>query len=141
MAKKPVQFELNGEAKAAFADDGQNLLEFLRREVGDLTPKFGCGQGTCGACTVLIDGEPHLSCLMLAEVAEGQRIETTAGLSTGGNSASSAGSVHGALRGTVRLLHAGHADGRESAARSQSAANARRDRRGDLGQPVPVHGL
>ena len=85
MAKKPVQFVLNGEAKAAFADDGQNLLEFLRREVGDLTPKFGCGQGTCGACTVLVDGEPHLSCLMLAEVAEGQRIETTAGLGVGAN--------------------------------------------------------
>lgn len=83
MAKKPVQFILNGEEKAAFADDGQNLLEFLRREAGDLTPKFGCGQGTCGACTILIDGEPYLSCLMLAEAAQGLRIETTGGLSAG----------------------------------------------------------
>lgn len=83
MAKKPVQFVLNGEPKAAFAEDAQNLLEFLRRDVGDMTPKFGCGQGTCGACTVLIDGEPHLSCLMLAEVAEGRRVETTAGLGAG----------------------------------------------------------
>ncbi|MEM9029508.1 MAG: (2Fe-2S)-binding protein [Pseudomonadota bacterium] len=83
MAKKPVQFVLNGEARAAFADDGQNLLDFLRREVGDLTPKYGCGQGTCGACTVLIDGAPHLSCLMLAETANEQRIETTGGLGAG----------------------------------------------------------
>lgn len=83
MAKKPVQFTLNGEGKAAFAEDGQNLLEFLRREVGDLTPKFGCGQGTCGACTVLVDGAPHLACLMLAEAAEGLNIETTGGLGAG----------------------------------------------------------
>ncbi|MGI9422617.1 MAG: (2Fe-2S)-binding protein [Hyphomicrobiaceae bacterium] len=83
MAKRPIQFVLNGEAKAAFADEAQNLLEFLRRDVGDLTPKYGCGQGTCGACTVLIEGEPHLSCLTLAEAAEGRRIETTAGLGAG----------------------------------------------------------
>ncbi len=84
MAKKPVQFTLNGEARAAFTEDGQNLLDFLRREVGDLTPKFGCGQGTCGACTVLIDGAPHLSCLMLAEAADGLNVETTGGLGGGG---------------------------------------------------------
>jgi carbon-monoxide dehydrogenase small subunit len=80
MALKPVTFTLNGEAKAAFTEDGQNLLDFLRRGVGDLSPKLGCGQGACGACTVLVDGEPHLSCLMLAEAVQGRRIETTAGL-------------------------------------------------------------
>ena len=56
MAKKPVTFTLNGSPRAAFADDGQNLLDFLRRGVGDLSPKYGCGQGTCGACTVTVDG-------------------------------------------------------------------------------------
>jgi carbon-monoxide dehydrogenase small subunit len=80
MALKPVTFTLNGAAKAAFTEDGQNLLDFLRRGVGDLSPKYGCGQGTCGACTVLVDGEPHLSCLMLAETVQGRRVETTAGL-------------------------------------------------------------
>ena len=82
MALKPVTFTLNGEAKAAFTDDGQNLLDLLRRGVGDLSPKYGCGQGTCGACTVLLDGEPHLSCLVLGEAAQGKRIETAAGLAT-----------------------------------------------------------
>jgi carbon-monoxide dehydrogenase small subunit len=82
MALKPLTFTLNGEAKAAFTEDGQNLLDFLRRGVGDLSPKYGCGQGTCGACTVLVDGEPHLSCLMLAETVQGRRVETTAGLGT-----------------------------------------------------------
>jgi aerobic carbon-monoxide dehydrogenase small subunit len=83
MAKKPVQFTHNGDGKAAFADDGQNLLDFLRRTVGDLTPKYGCGQGTCGCCTVMIDGEPRLSCLTLAETVDGKRVETTAGLAQG----------------------------------------------------------
>jgi carbon-monoxide dehydrogenase small subunit len=80
MALKPVTFTLNGEAKAAFTEDGQNLLDFLRRGVGDLSPKYGCGQGTCGACTVLVDGEPHLGCLMLAEAVQGRVVETAAGL-------------------------------------------------------------
>lgn len=80
MVKKPLQFHLNGSEKALFVEDGQNLLDVLRRGVGDLTPKYGCGQGTCGTCTVLIDGEPHLSCLTLAETVEGKRISTTAGL-------------------------------------------------------------
>lgn len=80
MARKPVTFTLNGSDRAAFAEDGQNLLEFLRRGVGDLSPKYGCAQGGCGACTVLIDGEPQLSCLVLAETVEGRRVETAAGL-------------------------------------------------------------
>ncbi len=80
MAKKPVQFRLNGREEAVFVGEGQNLLDALRQEVGDTSPKFGCGQGTCGTCTVLIDGEPHLSCLTLAEAVEGRQIETVAGL-------------------------------------------------------------
>jgi len=80
MALKPVTFTLNGEAKAAFTEDGQNLLDFLRRGVGDLSAKYGCGQGTCGACTVLLDGEPQLACLTLAELVQGRRVETVAGL-------------------------------------------------------------
>lgn len=83
MAKKPVEFTLNGEAKAVFADEGQNLLDVLRRGVGDLSPKYGCGQGTCGACTVLVDGESRLSCLTLAETVNGRVIETTGGLAGG----------------------------------------------------------
>ncbi|MEO1066488.1 MAG: (2Fe-2S)-binding protein [Pseudomonadota bacterium] len=83
MAKTPIQFTLNGSSTAVFVDGGANLLDTLRRGVGDLTPKYGCGQGTCGTCTVLIDGEPHLSCLTLAETVQGRSIETTAGLADG----------------------------------------------------------
>ncbi|MET1414316.1 (2Fe-2S)-binding protein [Roseibium sp. HPY-6] len=83
MTKRPVQFQLNGSPVAVFTDEGQNLLDLLRRGVGDLSPKYGCGQGTCGSCTVLIDGEPRLSCLTLAETVEGQSVETTNGLANG----------------------------------------------------------
>lgn len=83
MSRKPIQFTLNGSDRATFVAGGQNLLDVLRRGIGDLTPKFGCGQGTCGTCTVLIDGEPHLSCLTLAETVEGRDVTTAAGLAAG----------------------------------------------------------
>ena len=83
MTLKPVTLTLNGSARAGFAHPGQNLLDFLRRGLGDLSPKYGCGQGTCGACTVTIDGVPHLACLVLAEAAEGRAVGTAAGLARG----------------------------------------------------------
>ena len=83
MARKPLEFRHNGEDKAVFVTDGQNLFDVLRRGIGDLTPKYGCGQGTCGACTVLIDGLPHLSCITLAEGVAGRAVDTVAGLANG----------------------------------------------------------
>lgn len=80
MAKKPISFSHNGAETAVFADPGANLLDVLRRGVGDMTPKYGCGQGTCGTCTVLVDGQPQLSCLTLAESIEGKSVETVASL-------------------------------------------------------------
>lgn len=83
MPKIPVTLTHNGSERAAFADPGQNLLEFLRRGLGDLSPKYGCGQGTCGACTVTIDGETQLSCLVLAETVTGHHVRTASGLAEG----------------------------------------------------------
>ena len=83
MAKTPVQFGHNGSDVAVFVDGGANLLTALREGVGDTAPKYGCGQGTCGVCTVLIDGEPYLSCLTLAETCHGRSVETASGLKNG----------------------------------------------------------
>ena len=83
MARKPISFTLNGNEVSIFVGESANLMEELRRNVGDLTPKHGCGQGTCGACTVMVDGEPQLSCITLAQSVEGRSIETVAGLSQG----------------------------------------------------------
>jgi carbon-monoxide dehydrogenase small subunit len=84
MAKIPVQFTLNGEEKAEFVESGTTLLKALRDKIGDTSPKGGCHQGTCGACSVIIDGELKLSCLTLAETCNGALITTTAGLAEGG---------------------------------------------------------
>jgi aerobic carbon-monoxide dehydrogenase small subunit len=83
MSKTPVQFRHNGSDVAVFVDGGANLLSAIRDGVGDTSPKFGCGQGTCGACMVLLDGEPRLSCLTLAETANGRSVETADGLKSG----------------------------------------------------------
>jgi aerobic carbon-monoxide dehydrogenase small subunit len=83
MAKIPVQFIHNGTPAAVFVNDGGNLLSALREGVGDTGPKFGCGQGTCGTCTVLVDGEPVLACLTLAETIAGRKVETSTGLRNG----------------------------------------------------------
>jgi carbon-monoxide dehydrogenase small subunit len=84
MAKVPVQFTLNGEEKAEFVESGATLLRALREKIGDMSVKGGCQQGTCGSCSVLIDGEIRLSCLTLAETCGGTMIETTAGLAHAG---------------------------------------------------------
>jgi len=83
MAKKPITFVLNGSETSAFVESGGNLLDELRRNMGDLSAKYGCGQGTCGACTVLVDGEPQLSCLVMAERMQGRSIETNSALAQG----------------------------------------------------------
>jgi carbon-monoxide dehydrogenase small subunit len=83
MAKTALQFRHNDHDVAVFVEGGDSLLVALRDGVGDHSPKFGCGQGGCGACTVLIDGEAHLSCVTLAEMAEGRSVETADGLKTG----------------------------------------------------------
>ena len=117
--KTPIQFRLNGEDVAAFVDGGANLLDVLRESVGDLSVKGGCWQGTCGTCTVLIDGAPRLSCLTLAESCAGKSVETVAGLRRGPDLHPLQTCLHGAICRPMRLLHAGHADGGEGAARPQ----------------------
>ena len=141
MAKTALQFRHNGRDVAVFVDGGANLLTALRDGVGDMSPKFGCGQGTCGACTVLIDGEAHLSCLTLAETVGGPLGRDARRPQGRAEPASAAARLHGAFRRAVRLLHAGHADGGQSAARPQSRADARGGGRRDLRQHLPLHRL
>jgi aerobic-type carbon monoxide dehydrogenase small subunit (CoxS/CutS family) len=75
---------LNGEpAEVSFAPY-KTLLEVLREDLGLTGTKHGCELGECGACAVLVDGEPQLSCLVLALECEGKAIETIEGMGSGG---------------------------------------------------------
>lgn len=81
--KKVWSANVNGHAVQALAPSNAILLDVLRDEVGMLGVKRGCDLGTCGCCTVLVNGEPRLSCLCLAGQVEGDEITTVEGLAEG----------------------------------------------------------
>jgi aerobic-type carbon monoxide dehydrogenase small subunit (CoxS/CutS family) len=74
---------VNGEAVETSFAPYKTLLEVLREDLGLTGTKHGCELGECGACAVLIDGEPQLSCLVLALECEGRAIETVEGMARG----------------------------------------------------------
>jgi len=80
---RAVSFTLNGTPTTVTADERRLLLWVLRDDLGLTGTKNGCGAGECGACTVLLDGEPVNSCLVLAHEAEGRKVLTIEGLSRG----------------------------------------------------------
>lgn len=81
MAKQRVVTTIiNGEEKAFLCQPRQTLLEVLRDHLDLTGTKEGCSNGNCGACTVLMDGEPVTSCLVLAVECEGAQIETIEGV-------------------------------------------------------------
>ena len=79
----PLHLSVNGEAAEASVAPYKTLLEVLREDLGLTGTKHGCELGECGACTVLLDGEPQLSCLVLALECEGRALQTIEGLARG----------------------------------------------------------
>ncbi len=82
-AKVHLSFEVNAEFVEVLADGCKTLLEVLREDVRLTGTKHGCELGECGACAVLVDGEPVLSCLVLAVECDGRRVTTVEGLQAG----------------------------------------------------------
>ena len=78
-----VKMEVNGEAVEATFAPYKTLLEVLREELNLTGTKHGCELGECGACTVLVDGEPVLSCLTLALECQGRAVQTIEGVARG----------------------------------------------------------
>jgi carbon-monoxide dehydrogenase small subunit len=78
-----VEMTVNDEKVDVLCDPRQSLLEVLRDELELTGTKEGCLTGDCGACTVLVEGRPVCSCLVLGVEAQGARIETVEGLSDG----------------------------------------------------------
>jgi isoquinoline 1-oxidoreductase alpha subunit len=80
-----MRLHVNGrQHEIAATWESERLLWVLREALGLVGCKYGCGQGQCGACTVLVDGEPQRACLLQAASVEGRRITTVEGLAVAG---------------------------------------------------------
>ena len=84
MASKIVSFTLNGRETEVIAKPLMTLQRLLREQLGLTATKAGCKQGGCGSCTVLVNGEPMMSCLLPVEDVEGQEVTTLEGLTKNG---------------------------------------------------------
>ncbi len=110
-----VDLSINGKTCSADVEPRKTLLDCLRDDF-DLTGSHtGCEHGVCGACTVLLDGEPVRSCLMFAVQADGYEITTIEGIAPApGELQRHPGRVLRDARPTMRLLHAGHGADRDT---------------------------
>jgi aerobic-type carbon monoxide dehydrogenase small subunit (CoxS/CutS family) len=77
------ELHVNGSKRAINADAERNLLSILRDDLDLTGSKYGCGEGRCGACTVLIDGQPTRSCITHLAATEGRQVKTIEGLAEG----------------------------------------------------------
>src|SRR2546428_14089151 len=82
--KATISFELNGEPATLTFAPHKTLPEVLREDAGLTGTKHGCELGECGTCTVLVDGVPVLSCLVLGLACAGRRVKTVEGMAEGG---------------------------------------------------------
>ena len=81
--KQVLTLDINGRDQDTVIDGSETLLEVVREKLRLTGCKRGCDQGVCGACTVLIDGQPMRGCLLLAAACEGRRITTVEGVANG----------------------------------------------------------
>jgi aerobic carbon-monoxide dehydrogenase small subunit len=78
-----IDFRLNGKATDIEVPPDRRVVDLLREDLGLAGTKESCGSGDCGACTILVDGESRLACLMLAAQLEGRDVITIEGLASG----------------------------------------------------------
>jgi aerobic-type carbon monoxide dehydrogenase small subunit (CoxS/CutS family) len=81
--KADLEFTVNSKSRRVSTETGRTLLEVLREDLQLTGTKFGCGEGQCRACTVLVDGKAVRSCQTAIEEVKGARIETIEGLAHG----------------------------------------------------------
>lgn len=83
MEREPIRLRINGETREATVEPNKLLLDVLRQDLGLTGSKRGCDDSSCGACTVLVNGEPQMSCLMLAVSYQDEDITTIEGVARG----------------------------------------------------------
>ena len=84
MEQITIHFNLNGKDVTVSADPNKRLVDFLREDMGMTSVKEGCGEGECGACTIIYNGKAVTSCLMLAGQVDGAAVVTLEGVSENG---------------------------------------------------------
>ena len=129
---KVKELHVNGSAHAIDADGDRSLLSVLRDDLGLTGPKYGCGEGQCGACTVLLDGSRVRSCVIARGRGGGQEGPDHRGAGGRRQAPSGSGGVPRSGRLPVRLLHAGHDHVGRGPAEQAARAESGRDR--------PLHG-
>ena len=80
MSHLTLDFKLNGRERTELIAGGETLLSLLRDRLDTTSIKQGCRQGTCGSCTVVVDGAPRLACITLAAACQGRAVETVESL-------------------------------------------------------------
>ena len=80
MSHLTLDFKLNGRKRTELIAGGETLLSLLRDRLDTTSIKQGCRQGTCGSCTVVVDGDPRLACITLAAACQGRAVETVESL-------------------------------------------------------------
>jgi carbon-monoxide dehydrogenase small subunit len=81
--KTDITLTINGQPHAISVESRRTLVDAIREDCGQTGTHIGCEHGVCGACTVLVNGEPVRSCLMFAQQADGKQIRTVEGLANG----------------------------------------------------------
>jgi carbon-monoxide dehydrogenase small subunit len=80
MKSRVIELTVNDEPREFLAAPGTTLLSAMREQLGLTAAKRGCSQGTCGTCTVLLDGQPVMSCLVPVETVDGAEVKTLEGV-------------------------------------------------------------
>jgi len=139
--------KVNGEEHSVAVKDGETLLDVLRDKLGLTGTKKGCNLGVCGACTVLVDGEPKNSCLLLAASCEGAEITTIEGVDQEGKmhplqrAFIDHGAIQCGLSNPVRFLYARDDTQRCSADKMQSRPIRGGNKGSFLRKSLPLHRL
>ncbi len=139
--KYPLSFTLNGFPVDALVKPTDTLLDVLREKLGVVSVKRGCDTGDCGACTVLLNGEPVRSCLTIALTVAGKKVETVEGMSQDGKLHPLQQSFHEHYAAQCGFCTPGMLMSAKALLDKNPKPTRAGDRRSDLGQPLPVRGL
>ena len=138
--KKTIGFKLNGKAVSLEVDPSRALLWVLRCDLGLTGAKYGCGEGLCGACTVLVDRQAVRSCQTAVKDVEGKGVTTIEGLADERRTASFAESLRRSRCAPVRVLYSQHDHECLCPTAPESQPFPQSDYRADGRKPVPLRG-